>query len=150
MSSQLKYLIVKLAFMKLLSDRLKWAMGQKSQRDGYDVSPADVARAAKVSDTSASYWLSDTTGISAVKARLVADYLGVNAMWIETGKGEPDLDYVPGPAANDADMASFDEAYLVMTALRDGDEIDRSMLVDLARTINTRAAVKRSRAADKS
>lgn len=75
--------------MKLLSERLKWAMEQKSKRDGVEVIPADIARAANASDTSVSFWLSDANGISAGKARLIASYLGVNALWIENGSGDP-------------------------------------------------------------
>jgi phage repressor protein C with HTH and peptisase S24 domain len=72
--------------MKLLSDRLKWAMKKKSTKDGAEIIPADVARAANVKDASVNYWLNDINGISANKARLIADYLGVNALWLETGK----------------------------------------------------------------
>lgn len=77
--------------MKLLSERLKWAMKEKSKRDGVDTIPADIARAAGASATSVNYWLNDTNGISGAKARLIADYLGVNALWLETGDGNPAL-----------------------------------------------------------
>lgn len=73
--------------MKLLIDRLSWAMTEKSKRDGAEILAADVARAANVSPASANYWLTGTNGISAGKARLVADYLGVDALWLETGVG---------------------------------------------------------------
>lgn len=75
--------------MKLLSERLKWAMKEKTARDGVEVIPADIARAGRVSDTSASFWLNDSNGISAPKARLVGAYLGVNAVWLENGSGRP-------------------------------------------------------------
>lgn len=77
--------------MKLLSERLEWAMAQKSARDNHEVIPADIARAAKSKNTAASFWLNNTNGISALKARLVADYLGVDPVWLETGRGTPEV-----------------------------------------------------------
>lgn len=74
--------------MKLLSERLKWAMQQKTKRDRVEVIPASVARAAKASNATVNYWLNDVNGISAAKARLVGAYLGVNPLWLETGDGE--------------------------------------------------------------
>ena len=77
--------------MNLLSERLKWAMDKKTERDGTEVIAADLARAAKVSETSCSYWLAGSNGMSAAKARLVAAFLGVDPIWLETGKGSPEL-----------------------------------------------------------
>jgi transcriptional regulator with XRE-family HTH domain len=74
--------------MKLIHERLKWAMEQKSSLDGVEITPADIARASKSSDAAASHWVNGVNGMSAAKARLVADYLGVNALWLETGDGE--------------------------------------------------------------
>jgi transcriptional regulator with XRE-family HTH domain len=133
--------------MKLLSERLKWAMQQKSERDGFEVLPADIARAANASSTSASYWLSDTFGISAAKARKVAEYLGVNPYWLETGTGEPAIDYV-APTAQETPKGgtlNADELMVVMSALRDGEELERDMLVSMARTINAKAALRRQK-----
>ena len=73
--------------MKLLSERLHWAMREKEKRDGITISPADVARSAKVTDAGASHWFSDTNGIGASKARLIADYLAIDPIWLETGEG---------------------------------------------------------------
>lgn len=87
--------------MKLLSDRLKWAMEEKFRRDQIEVIPADIARAAGASATSVNYWLNDTNGISGSKARLIADFLGVNALWLETGSGAPSLTTtIPGRKAD--------------------------------------------------
>lgn len=83
--------------MKLLSERLKWAMQEKSKREAAEVIPADLARAARASDTSVSYWLNDANGIGAAKARLLGEFLGVDALWLETGKGEP-ITAAPRPA----------------------------------------------------
>lgn len=131
--------------MKQLSERLIWAMKEKSARDGYEVTPADIARAASASDASASYWLNGSNGISAAKARKVAFFLGVNPVWLETGIGSPLLE---GNAANDPAPPSgeIDEAMGILQAYRDGDELEREMLVDMAKTINNRAALRRARA----
>jgi len=81
----------------LLSDRLKLAMLEKEKRDGVEVKPADLARATNSSDAAVSHWLKDENGIGAKKARLAAEYLGVNSMWIECGEGE----MLPAPKHND-------------------------------------------------
>lgn len=73
--------------MKLLAERLQWAMEEKSKRDGTTVIAADIARAAKATNTAASLWLSGG-GMSARKARLVAAYLAVNPRWLEDGDGQ--------------------------------------------------------------
>jgi transcriptional regulator with XRE-family HTH domain len=131
--------------MKLLSERLKWAMRQKSERDRYEIRPADMARSAGVSDATVSNWLKDVFGIKAKNARLLADYLGVNAHWLETGEGEPALDYVPIPTPRRSgnDSVNVEDLTLVMNALRDGEDVEKSMLIEMARTINTRAAIRR-------
>lgn len=75
--------------MNLLSERLKWALDRASHWNG-PVSAADLARAAKVSNATVTHWTSGTNGMSAAKARLVAQYLNVNSLWLETGIGKPD------------------------------------------------------------
>lgn len=76
--------------MNLLSERLSWAMAEESKRrDGKPIRKVDLARAAQTSPTSVGFWLTDINGIAAPKARLLADYLHVDALWLETGKGEP-------------------------------------------------------------
>lgn len=77
--------------MRLLSERLKWAMAEASKRNGYEVKAADVARAANSSAASVNYWLTDANGIGGAKARLVGAFLGVNPLWLETGEGVANL-----------------------------------------------------------
>lgn len=77
--------------MKLLSERLKWAMSEASKRQGFEIRAADVARAAETSNASVNYWLTDANGIGGAKARLVASYLGVEPLWLETGEGVANL-----------------------------------------------------------
>jgi len=75
--------------MKLLSERLRWGMERRQAKSGIEVIPADIARAAHVSDTSAHNWLNDQNGMSAPKSRLIGEYLGVNPLWLESGEGIP-------------------------------------------------------------
>lgn len=126
--------------MKLLSERLKWAMEEKSRRDGIEVSPADVARAAGVSDTSASYWLSGTNGISAARARMVAEYLGVNALWLENGSGkakegqEAVVESNTGPA-NDPHQLGRDELIDLISGFSYGDADERRAIMAVCRRV---------------
>lgn len=131
--------------MKLLSERLRWAMQQKSQRDGIVVTGADLGRAAGVSKTSVGYWLNDHYGMTATKARLAADFLGVNAYWLETGIGDPARKDGSEPEIKrpSAPM-DMDDLLIVVNALREGDEFERDSLVNLSRTIIARAASKKT------
>jgi phage repressor protein C with HTH and peptisase S24 domain len=108
--------------MKLLSERLKWAMSEESARQGREIRPADIARAANSSATSVNYWLTDTNGIGATKARLLGDYLHVDALWLETGAGQP----APAPAEPAAPSPSApgsDDPFITPAAhIRIGDE----------------------------
>jgi len=74
--------------MKLLSERLLWAMQQEQERrKGKRVTKAELARAAGVSDTAAGNWLKGDHGIDAPRARALANYLQVDPVWLETGQG---------------------------------------------------------------
>jgi hypothetical protein len=75
----------------LLSSRLKWAVTEKENRDLIKISNSDLARVAKTSRASVTNWMKDTNKIGAVSARLLGDYLSVNALWIETGEGRPEI-----------------------------------------------------------
>jgi phage repressor protein C with HTH and peptisase S24 domain len=81
--------------MRQLSDRRKWAMGRENSL-GPGASPADLARAVKVSNATVNYWLNGINGMSAAKARLAAEFLEVDPIWLETGEGNP---YGSGRAA---------------------------------------------------
>lgn len=107
--------------MNLLSERLKWAMEEKAKRDGVEVIPADIARAAGVSDTSASHWINNTNGISAAKARLVAEYLGVNPIWLENGTG-----------AKQIKIGAHDESSNVVSIKHKRDDVEIRQYKDVA------------------
>jgi phage repressor protein C with HTH and peptisase S24 domain len=62
---------------------------EQKRRNGKRVSKAELARAASVSDTAAGNWLKGDHGIDAPKARALASYLKVDALWLETGQGSP-------------------------------------------------------------
>lgn len=74
----------------LLSDRLDYGMRLRSERTGETVTAADCARAAGVSGAAVSLWRKNENSISATYARPLADYFGVDALWLETGKGYPE------------------------------------------------------------
>ncbi len=94
-----------LLLLNLLSSRLKWAMEEESKRQGRDIKPADVARAAGSSAASVTHWMADTNGIGAAKARLVGAYLNVDPLWLETGKGEPTPALKPLRRADDVALS---------------------------------------------
>lgn len=85
--------------MNLLSERLRHAITQEEKRRGTTIKNADLARAAKTSQTSVGFWLNDTNGIGAVKARLLGDFLHVDPYWLETGSGRLDK-YTTLPSDN--------------------------------------------------
>ncbi|WP_137171409.1 S24 family peptidase [Massilia sp. HP4] len=108
--------------MKLLSERLKWAMSEESKRQGREIRPADLARAANSSATSVNYWLTDTNGIGASKARLLGEYLHVDALWLETGDGQAEP--APAPTQKAAAPAhQYEDPFITPAAhIRIGDE----------------------------
>jgi len=74
--------------MKLLSERLAWAIEQeRTRRKGKKVTKAELARVAGVSDTAVGLWLKGDNGIDAPRARPLAEYLRVDPLWLETGEG---------------------------------------------------------------
>lgn len=76
--------------MVLLSDRLEYGMRLREQRTGQAVNWADCARAAGVSAQAVYLWRQNETAISSKHARTLANYFGVDALWMETGYGSPD------------------------------------------------------------
>lgn len=74
----------------LLSERLRWAVERKKALDpeARKITQAMVAKSAGVSPTAAGYWFADANGINAEQARRVAEFLGVNAIWLESGEGQ--------------------------------------------------------------
>lgn len=76
--------------MNLLSERLRQAIADEEKRRGTTIKNADLARAAKTSQTSVGLWLSGANGIGAPKARLLGEYLNVDPYWLETGSGRLD------------------------------------------------------------
>lgn len=79
---------------------------EQKRRNGKRVSKAELARAAGVSDTAAGNWLKGDHGIDAPKARALAGYLKVDALWLETGEGSP----TPGPAVTQAVDSDVEDA----------------------------------------
>lgn len=76
---------------KLVSQRLGWAINSKlaANPELRKITQASVAKVAGVSPTAAGYWFADKNGMNAEQARLVAEFLAVDAVWLEKGTGEP-------------------------------------------------------------
>lgn len=76
--------------MLLLSQRIDYGMRLRAERTGQSVNFADCARAAGVSAAAMSLWRKDENGMNAKYARPLAEYFGVDPLWLETGIGYPD------------------------------------------------------------
>ena len=98
------------------------------------VLPADVARAADVSNATLNYWLNGVNGMSAAKARLVANYLKIDALWLETGKGEPVLrDEKPVKTSKEARMIlAYEEEETLLDLYRRSDDRGRQEIMGTA------------------
>jgi hypothetical protein len=81
----------------LLSARLEWAKCEKEKRDHRAYKWADIARASGASTGAVSNWTKDVHGIASKFARPLAEWFGVDPVWLETGVG----DAVP-PGASEA------------------------------------------------
>lgn len=128
----------------LLSDRLEWAKSRKEQRDGRTYSWAELGRqAGNVSSAAVSYWTQNTNGIYAVNARPLAEWLRVNALWLETGEGSPDD--LTFPPETDIGQIKDDVARIaqIIDWFRDCDSQGRDFIFDSAET-----AIDRYRRAD--
>lgn len=141
--------------MKFLKDRLQWAIEQKEKRDGRTVSKAALSRAAKVSSAAVTYWFDgDTKSLKPQVCRDIASFLGVDAIWLETGKGEPSIrsgsQQLAARRSDDPGSERLDELMVIIEAFKEGDDTERKMILDLARTINTRIAINRARSSNDS
>jgi transcriptional regulator with XRE-family HTH domain len=73
-----------------LSERLDYGMRLRAERTGETVTAADCARAAGCSPAAVSLWRKNENAISSTYARPLAEYLGVDPLWLETGIGYPE------------------------------------------------------------
>lgn len=97
------------------------------------VLPADVARAAKVSNATLNYWLNDVNGMSAARARLVAEFLRVDPLWLETGEGAPDIAAPIVKATLSAPAEPpYADAERLLTLYRQADERGRREIMAVA------------------
>lgn len=76
--------------MILLSQRLEHGMRLRAERTGEPVNFADCARAAGVTAAAVSLWRKNENAMSALYARPLADFFGVDPVWLETGAGYPE------------------------------------------------------------
>lgn len=124
-------------------------MKTKSDRDGVQVTQADLARATKATTAAVSYWLDGRTkSLKPHICRTLADYLEIDSLWLETGEGEPELKphLVDVSLPNSSEHETvIDELMVVINAFHGGDAVDRKFLLDFARSVNVRNAAKRRR-----
>ena len=75
----------------LVSQRLAWSIKRKLDHEPSlkKITQAAIAGVAGVSPTAAGYWFADTNGMNAEQARKLAEFLDVDAVWLETGEGSP-------------------------------------------------------------
>ena len=96
---------------------------------------SDLTRAVKVTRATVAQWFNgDTTDMKGDNLFAVADYLGVNARWLATGKGS----MVPSPQAL-ASQLSDDAVRLSTRYMRLSDK-DQSKLVDYLELIERATA----------
>lgn len=75
---------------------------------GEDMTPAELARACKVTQASVSFWLDGSTkSLKAEKAALIEQKTGYRASWIVTGKGPKKVEDPPMPAEVPAEEAEL-------------------------------------------
>lgn len=77
---------------KLLSNRLSWAVARKLDADPSlrRLSNRTLAKEAGVSPPAVGYWYADTNGMDGDAARRLGKFLGVDAVWLESGEGAPE------------------------------------------------------------
>lgn len=91
--------------------------------EGKKITQAQIAKIAGVSPTAAGYWFADTNGINAEQARPVAEYLGVDPLWLETGDGQA--------LTTDAVLESIPGSKRVIAIEDDSDDLYRIPVVKL-------------------
>jgi phage repressor protein C with HTH and peptisase S24 domain len=85
------------AGMETFGERITWAL----QRAGKNAS--DLARALRISRNAVSQWKNDKNGPSQDSVSSAAKFLRINAHWLSTGEGSPDLPGLVGSFDPDVD-----------------------------------------------
>lgn len=136
--------------VQLLSQRLKWAVDQKLLADPSlkKITNAAIAKIAGVSPPAVGYWFADANGMEAEPARRLGAFLGVDAVWLEKGEGNPKREEPMPVAANDSDI-TVDEILELLNAYRLASPTDRAMVMNSAKTAAERA-LRRLTTLDKS
>lgn len=115
----------------LLSDRLDYGMRLRAERTGETVTAADCARAAGCSAAAVSLWRNNENAISSRYARPLADYLGVDSLWLETGKGYPEREKNIR-ASLDAEKATADQLTTLIRHFFSATPFGRDQLLEFA------------------
>lgn len=125
---------IALPLLPQLSDRLEWAKTQKEARLGSTVPWADLARASGASEAAVSRWRKNLNGIDSRYARKLAHFLGVDPVWLETGKGKPHQDE---PSVRDREAALEVQLSKLIAHFFAATPYAREQLLDFASTLET-------------
>jgi transcriptional regulator with XRE-family HTH domain len=115
----------------LLSDRLEFGMRLRAERTGETVSAADCARAAKCTPAAVSLWRKNENAISSTYARPLADFLGVDPVWLETGRGYPEREKNIR-ASLDAERTTADQLTVLIRHFFGATPFGRDQLLEFA------------------
>jgi transcriptional regulator with XRE-family HTH domain len=118
----------------LLSQRLDYGMRLRAERTGETVSAADCARAAGVSPAAVSLWRKDENQISSTYARKLADYFGVDPVWLETGNGYPEREKNLR-ASLESERATADQLTTLIKHFYSATPYGRDQLLDAAASV---------------
>lgn len=119
--------------LTLLSERIDFGMRLRAERTGESVNAADCARAAGVSPAAVSLWRKDENQISSVYARRLAEYFGVDPVWLETGNGYPERDKNVR-ASLENERATADQLTALIRHFYAASQVGRDQLLDFAAT----------------
>lgn len=120
----------------LLSERIDFGIRLRSERTGEKVTPADCARAAGVSAAAVSLWRRNENAISSTYARPLAEFFGVDALWLETGKGYPERDK-NAYAAIESERVTADQLTTLIRHFYRATPLGRDQLLEFAAAVES-------------
>lgn len=121
--------------LTLLSERIDYGMRLRAERTGESCTAADCARAASVSPAAVSLWRKNENQISSVYARRLADFFGVDPVWLETGNGYPEREKNLR-ASIENERATADQLTTLIKHFYGASQVGRDQLLDFAASID--------------
>lgn len=121
--------------MLLLSERLDYGMRLRAERTGQQISAAECARAAGVSPAAVSLWRKNENAISSQYARPLAEFFGVDPVWLETGNGYPEREKNVA-ASIDAERTTADQLTTLIRHFFSATPFGRDQLIDFAAALD--------------